>query len=147
MITIQEYVERMFKNIPENDQTSGIKQEIIQNLQEKVVDLIDSGKDEEDAINKAIVEFGDFEEIKGELELETAPSEVVQERENAEYKYKKTTNAFLFALCGSGIFIALMIFINMYYSPGIIWFVYPVFAIIWWPLAMFFRWLNRRSRR
>lgn len=147
MITIQEYVDRMFSNIPENEQTMSIKQEIIENLQEKVMDLIENGKEEEDAINKAIVDFGDFDEIMSELSIETAPVTSIDNKKMAEYKYKKTTNAFLFSLCGSAIIIALTVFINLYYSPGTIWFVYPLFAIIWWPLAMFFRWLNRRNRR
>ena len=65
----------------------------------------------------------------------------------AENKYKKTTNAFLFSIFGFLIIIGLMLFINLYYSPGTIWFVYPLFAAIWWPLSMFFRWLNRRNKR
>lgn len=36
MITIKEYVDRMFKNIPVSEQAEGVKQEITQNLQEKV---------------------------------------------------------------------------------------------------------------
>ncbi|MBN1623931.1 MAG: hypothetical protein JXN10_07900 [Clostridia bacterium] len=147
MITIQEYVNRMFKNIPENEQTIGIRQEIIENLQEKVMDLMESGKEEEDAINKAIVDFGDFDEIISELSVDTSPVTLKDDKKTVEYNYRKTTNAFLFSLCGSAIIIALAVFINMYYSPGTIWFVYPMFAIIWWPLAMFFRWLNRRNRR
>jgi len=147
MITIQEYVDRMFRNIPENEQTESVKQEIIQNLQEKVMDLMDSGKEEEDAVNKAIVDFGDFDEIIKELGVEKAVEYNMNKEASERYKYKKTTNAFMFSLFGSALIIALMVFINLYYTPGVIWFVYPLFAVIWWPLAMFFRWLNRRNRR
>lgn len=147
MITIKEYVDRMFRNIPENEQTIGIKQEIIENLQEKVMDLMESGKAEEDAINKAIVDFGDFDEILSELSSQSSVETKVKRMATAEEKYRKTTNAFLFSLCGSAIIIALMVFINMYYSPQTIWFVYPVFAVIWWPLALFFSWIGRRAGR
>jgi len=147
MITIQEYVDRMFRNIPENEQTESVKQEIIQNLQEKVMDLMDGGKEEEDAVNKAIVDFGDFDEIIKELGVEKAVEYNMNKEASERYKYKKTTNAFMFSLFGSALIIALMVFINLYYTPGVIWFVYPLFAVIWWPLAMFFRWLNRRNRR
>lgn len=41
-----------------------VKQEIIENLEEKVFYLMDQGKEQEDAINKAIVEFGDIEDLK-----------------------------------------------------------------------------------
>lgn len=147
MITIKEYVDRMFRNIPENEQTRSIRQEIIENLQEKVMDLMEEGKAEEDAINKAIVDFGDFDEILSELSLETTGDPKFKHVTTSEEKYRKTTNAFLFSLCGSSIIIALMVFINMYYSPQTIWFVYPVFAVIWWPLALFFSWIGRRAGR
>lgn len=67
MITIKEYVDRMFNNVPVNENTESIKQEIMQNLEERVRDLMENGKEEEDAVNKAIVDFGDFDEIKNEL--------------------------------------------------------------------------------
>lgn len=146
MITIREYVERLFRNVPDSEESRNMKQEIIMNLQEKVADLIESGKTEEDAINKAIVDFGDFEEIRTALAVDP-----VHESEtrglSAKEKYRRTTNALMFSIFGSAIIIGLMIFINFYYSPGTIWFVYPLFAVIWWPLALFFTWLNRRSKR
>lgn len=146
MITIREYVERLFRNVPDSEESRNMKQEIILNLQEKVADLIESGKTEEDAINKAIVDFGDFEEIRTALAVDP-----VHESEtrglSAKEKYRRTTNALMFSIFGSAIIIGLMIFINFYYSPGTIWFVYPLFAVIWWPLALFFTWLNRRSKR
>jgi len=146
MITIKEYVERLFKNIIESENSKSMKEEILQNLQEKVQDLISSGKAEEDAINKAIVDFGDFDELREELTFETKP-EVQSDKIKAEIKYKKTTNALLFSIFGFIIIMGLMLFINYYYSPKTIWFVYPLFAVIWWPLAMLFTWLNRRNKR
>ena len=145
MISIKEYVDRMFKNVPVNENTESIKQEIIQNLQEKVMDLMENGKEEEDAVNKAIIDFGDFEEIK--TELMSAVQSVKAEVKSPRRSYRKITNALLFAICGSIIFTALMVFINFYYSPGRIWFVYPLFGIIWWPLSLFFVWLGKRDKR
>ncbi len=60
---------------------------------------------------------------------------------------KKSSSAALnlgFSLWGSGLIIALCIFINFYYSPGVIWFIYPTFGVLWWPLALFFHWLRKR---
>ena len=51
----------LFKDVPESEQKATIIQEVLQNLEEKVWDLMEQGKAEEDAINKAIVEFGDAE--------------------------------------------------------------------------------------
>ncbi|MDX1357645.1 MAG: permease prefix domain 1-containing protein [Clostridia bacterium] len=146
MITIKEYVERLFRNIPDSEESRNMKQEIIQNLQEKVADLMESGKSEEDAINKAIVDFGDFDEIRSALAVDPEPKAVEKGKSDAE-KYKRTTNALLFSIFGSIIIIGLMVFINYYYSPYTIWWVYPLFAVIWWPLALFFTWLNRRNKR
>ncbi len=41
-----------------------LEEDIVTNLSEKVEDLMEEGKSEEDAINKAIVEFGDVAELK-----------------------------------------------------------------------------------
>ncbi|MFA9464852.1 MAG: hypothetical protein ACERKN_11250 [Velocimicrobium sp.] len=51
-----------------------------------------------------------------------------------------------FSVCSFVLIIGLMVFINIYYTPKVIWFVYPVFALIWWPLAMLFRSLRQKSR-
>ncbi len=146
MITIKEYVERLFKNVPDSEESRNMRQEIIQNLQEKVADLMENGKSEEDAINKAIVDFGDFDEIRNELAGAPVLEKVNKGISDRE-KYRRTTNALMFSIFGSVIIIGLMVFINYYYSPGTIWWVYPLFGVIWWPLAMFFTWLNRRSKR
>ena len=67
MNKIRYHVNMLFKKIPDSEQKENIMQEIIDNLEEKVKDLISEGKEEEDAINKAIVDFGDIEEILEEL--------------------------------------------------------------------------------
>ena len=67
MITIKDYVKGLFSDVPDSIEKENIKQEIILNLEEKVQDLMDEGKDQEDAINKSIVDFGDIDEIKKDL--------------------------------------------------------------------------------
>jgi hypothetical protein len=54
---------------------------------------------------------------------------------------------FPYSVCGFALFSGLMAFINFYCTPGIIWFVYPVFGAIWWPLAMLFHSLRQKSAR
>ncbi|WP_438351110.1 permease prefix domain 1-containing protein [Paenibacillus sp. FA6] len=129
MRKIKNHVKELFNDIPASEQKELMMQDIIQNLEEKVSDLMFSGKNEEDAINKTIVEFGDIEDIKNELGTNPVP-------------LKNRFSLHLgFSLWGSGLFIALFIFINFYYTPDTIWFVYPVFAVAWWPLSMFYKWL------
>ena len=133
MNRIEEQVHRLFHDIPDSEQKRQLVQEITLNLEEKVNDLIESGKGEEDAINKAIVDFGDISDIKAELTVNNS---------------RKKNNAGLslgFSFWGSLLIVAICVFINFYYSPRQIWFVYPTFAVAWWPLVMFYRWLRIRK--
>ena len=127
MMTIREYVEELFKDIPDSERKENIKQEIIQNLEEKVQDLLQTGKEEEDAINKTIVDFGDIQEIKNELMEE----QVLVQQEKQAIRGRKIRNNLGFSIWGSILIIGLFLFINMYYSPYTIWFVYPTFVILW----------------
>ena len=140
MVTIKDYVEGLFRDIPDSQEKENIKQEIILNLEEKVQDLVEAGKAQEDAVNKAIVEFGDIEEIKKDL-LKVPGAQPVKEKKKTNY-----VNNLLFSIWGSILIIGLVVFINFYYSKQTIWFVYPTFAVLWWPLAMFFTWLNHRKK-
>ena len=68
MNRINEACERVYlKTFRKVNKKQTIIQEVLQNLEEKVWDLMEQGKAEEDAINKAIVEFGDAEDLKKEL--------------------------------------------------------------------------------
>ena len=139
MMKISDYVEGLFKDIPSSSEKEDIMQEIILNLDEKVQDLIEQGKGEEDAINKSIVDFGDATEIKNSL----------MQSSNVELNTKKKinySNRMWFSIWGSAMIIGLFLFINLYYSDSDIWFVYPTFAILWWPLASIFALLNNRKK-
>ncbi|WP_019122687.1 permease prefix domain 1-containing protein [Brevibacillus massiliensis] len=129
---IKQHVDALFKDVPESEKKQIIKQEIIENLEEKVFDLMQQGKAEEDAVNKALVEFGDIEEIKKELGV------------GQPLKKNMAKINLGFSIWGSALIIALFTFINFYYTPDNIWFVYPTFAVLWWPLSMFFYWLRSR---
>ncbi|WP_339282278.1 permease prefix domain 1-containing protein [Oceanobacillus sp. FSL K6-3682] len=134
MNKIKNHVDELFKDIRKSEEKEIIKQEIFQNLEEKVYDLVAQGKEEEDAVNKAIVEFGNIDEIKSELGVYNV------NRDGDGKRIERAKIDLNFSIWGSILIIALMVFINLYYSPSTIWFVYPTFAILWWPLSMFYRW-------
>lgn len=138
-MTIKSYVEGLFKDILDSERKENTKQEIIQDLEKKVQDLIADGREEEDAINKAIIDFGDIDEIKKEL----GHNQLTQ-GDNPKLKKKDLANQLAYSIWASGLLIGLFLFINFYYSPKMIWFVYPTFAVLWWPLTMCFRWLNSK---
>ncbi|WP_239257150.1 permease prefix domain 1-containing protein [Listeria ilorinensis] len=133
MRRIYDFVDKLFEDVPNSERAQLVREEIILDMEEKVYDLMDQGKSEEDAINKVMIEFGDFDEIREELQIGGS---------------KKLAFAKLnmgFAICGSILLIALFIFINFYYTPETIWFVYPAFGVIWWPLSMIYYYFRKKE--
>ena len=133
MKSIQNYVEKLFKEVHESPEKKEIIEEIKMNLEEKVSDLMKEGKSEEDAVNKAIVDFGDIDEIKKEL---------IQKQSGMELKLAGLRLGY--SIWGTVLLTAFFCFINWYFSPDVIWCVFPIFGVLWWPLTMFFGWLKRR---
>lgn len=131
MKRIQQQVDQWFKKVPKSEERESIKQDIVQSLQEKAFELIEQGVDKEQAIEQAIREFGDVREIIAEL---------VDKNHQVKKDLAKINLGF--SIWGSVLIIALVIFINFYYTPDVIWFVYPTFVVLWWPLAMFYYWLR-----
>ena len=132
---IRAYVEEMFQSVPDSDEKQSMLNELIADAEEKAADLMAAGKDEEDAVNKALVELGDLSEIK--LGLMGAPP--------SKKSMVKIRNNLLYSVMGSLLIIALVVFINLYYSPRTIWFVYPVFGVLWWPLSSLLYYMNRKD--
>jgi uncharacterized membrane protein len=136
MKNIEQYVNSLFNEIPDSENKTQLRNEIIENLEEKVADLMADGKSEEDAINKAIVEFGDISDIKDEL----------MSQQHLSIKKSNAGLSLGFSICGTVLIIALFIFIDIYYTPHIIWCVFPIFAVLWWPLSMLYHWLKIRRK-
>jgi len=132
MKTIQEHVDALFREIPDSERKESLKREIVENLEEKVNDLMAQGKAEEDAINRAIVEFGDISDIRDELRTQ---QELPIKRSNAGLQLG-------YSIVGSLLIIGLVLFINLYITPGFLWCIFPIFGVLWWPLTTFFRWIR-----
>jgi len=128
----------MFRDIPDSDEKQSLLDEMIADAEEKAADLIAGGKAEEDAVNKALVELGDLSEIKLNL-MGVSP------RRAGGAGLRRRRNNLLYSVIGSLLIIGLMVFINLYYSPHTVWFVYPMFAVIWWPLSVLLYYMNHRD--
>jgi len=137
MKRINDYVAGLFADLKDSPEKESIVQELVMNLEEKVQDLMEQGKAEEDAVNKALVDLGDVSEIKSSL------VSVGQETRNK--KQINYANRMWFSIWASVLIIGLVLFMNFYYSPHRIWFVYPAFAVLWWPLGAVFSWLNHKN--
>lgn len=45
---------------------------------------------------------------------------------------------FAFSVAGCGLIILFFIIVNIVSSPRAVWAVYPIFAVLWWPLSIYF---------
>ena len=52
-----------------------------------------------------------------------------------------------FAVCGAGLSAAFFIWLNFATTPQVIWAVYPIFALLWWPLAVYYFVYKPRKRK
>lgn len=134
MNEIEQHIGELFKDVPESGRKREIMQEITLNLNEKCSTLIKQGMPREQAVGKALEDVGDVGELKKELE---SGARAMKDRRNGL--------SLAFSIWGSVLILALTLFINFYYTPDVIWFVYPAFAVVWWPMTMFFHWLRHKN--
>lgn len=76
---LRRYVENLFEEAPQNKKTIELKEEMIQNLQEKYQDLLEEGKSEEAAYNIAIASIGDVSGLLEELQASGTEKHYSQE--------------------------------------------------------------------
>jgi hypothetical protein len=57
--------------------------------------------------------------------------------------FAKTKNWLGYSVAGAALFSVFMVAVNLITSPGTPWAFYPIFAVLWWPMSMFFA--KRRS--
>jgi len=57
------------------------------------------------------------------------------------------STAFPYSVAAFVLILALLLFINYYYTPQIVWFIYPTFALIWWTTGVYFHQLRQRNRK
>lgn len=71
METIKNYLETMFRNLPNTDQVIKAKQELLQMMEDKYSELISEGMSENAAVGTVISEFGNLDELAQTLGLES----------------------------------------------------------------------------
>ena len=60
------------------------------------------------------------------------------------YHVRKRTY-FKFSLYASLLLIVFFITVNAVSSPTVIWAVYPIFCVLWWPLSMYYFYYRRKT--
>jgi fatty acid desaturase len=134
MKQIKNFVKHTFKNVPK-EKREEIIPIVTESLIEKVEDLIEKGYSEQQAIDQTVLEFGTAEDYFG------------REKQFAKFRRKTLKhyrNDFLFSLIGAIIIIGMLVFTNLYFFGDILWFVLPAIAVLWWPLAILYRFLNKK---
>lgn len=134
MKRIKNFVKNTFKHLPKEDRAAIVEQ-VTQALIEKVEDLVENGLELNEAIDKTVVEFGTADDY---FELEKKEPKFKRFKSLAHYR-----NDLYFSLFGSLIIIGMMVFINLYFLSEVLWFVIPTIAILWWPLVIGYRLLNK----
>jgi hypothetical protein len=52
--------------------------------------------------------------------------------------YTRNKQYYRFSISASALMIAFFITVNVVSSPDTIWAIYPIFAVLWWPLSMYY---------
>lgn len=84
---IKTYVDALFSDIPDNESTRELKEEILSNLDERMNDYISQGMSENKAYTKAIIELGDIDEILREGEILGDKDTVANGADNYKNEY------------------------------------------------------------
>ncbi|MDE8082469.1 permease prefix domain 1-containing protein [Erysipelothrix rhusiopathiae] len=83
MNQILDYIEVMFKSLPQTDEVEKIKMNMTDSMELKFNQYIEEGKRESEAIGLVIGEFGSIEELKEALGLNVADDEDIVYLETA----------------------------------------------------------------
>ncbi len=89
METIMNYLENMFKPLPQKPEVLKLKDELAAHMEEKYNELIAEGKSQNEAIGIVIAEFGNIDEILSELDI------TLKQEENTVFVSQETVDAFI----------------------------------------------------
>ena len=150
MKKIENFVKHTFKDIPKEGKAEVIKT-VTSILIEKIEDLIESGLPEKEMKKEVFKHFSEADIIISAAAVaDFRPKEVFEGKIKKEKRQKTLThykNDLLFSGVGTVIIICILLYINLYFSPTLLWFVIPSIAILWWPLAILYNLLNKRENR
>lgn len=138
MKQIMNFVKNTFKDLPKDQGRDEIILLVTETLLEKVEDLVEEGMEEQEAIDKTVLEFGSVEDYL----------ERVQKKEKRAKRIKTLNhyrNDLLFSIIAVVIIIGVLVYINLYWFSGTLWFVVPALALLFWPLSVLYHLLNKRA--
>lgn len=84
METIRTFIDNVFMAFPDNEKTQEVKEQILKSSEEKFIDLLKEGKNENEAVGIVIEEFGDANDLSSELGYKSFNSLSKEENEKKE---------------------------------------------------------------
>ena len=87
METIKNYLEAMFRNLPQTEKVLRAKSELFQMMEDKYTELIREGKTENEAVGTVISEFGNLEDLADDLGIK----DIIVTSRNEQINRRKVT--------------------------------------------------------
>ncbi|MBP5606608.1 MAG: hypothetical protein J6X60_13880 [Ruminiclostridium sp.] len=107
MEIITSYIDTMFADVPKNEQTERLREDITANMSDKYDELIKEGKSINEAIGTVIAEFGNIDEVLSEMGISrTAPQTEAPEDYPGKKCVKRINSCSV--LLGTGVFAVLI---------------------------------------
>ena len=126
METIKNYLENMFRNLPQTEEIKRLKNELFSNMEEKYNELKKEGKLENEAVGIVISEFGNIDELLEEMDIKFSVKEnnypTISLEEVREFIKLKEKSSYLIAIGVSLILfgVVLLIFLSQLVEAGYI---------------------------
>ena len=99
MDTLKKYVETLFHDhLPTTEESLEIKSNILTSMEDKYADLLASNKTEEEALEIVINQFGDINELKEALNVNSSFS-LTRELSNLSSYFQKPLRAWILSFC------------------------------------------------
>ncbi len=133
MNKIKRFVSGLLKDFFSDQDKKELIEILTTSLEEKVDDLVEQGKTIEEAIETSIKEFGSAEDV-----LEAFPE---LKRTNMK---RKRRNQVLFSLGAYLIITGLTVYVDLTFTPSVLWFVFVAIGLLFWPLVMLYLYLQVR---
>lgn len=136
MNNIKKFVTRLLKGLFNDEDKKELIEILTTSLEEKVDDLVEQGKSRDEAIEKSIEEFGSTEDV-----LEAFPDS----QKNKQKAIHKRRNQLWFSVGSYLIITGLVVYINLTFLPGYLWFIFFAIGLLFWPLVMLYLYLSVRK--
>lgn len=135
MNNIKKFVTRLLKDFFNEEDKKELVDILTTSLEEKVEDLVEQGNSREEAIEISIKEFGNADDV-----LQAFP----EYEKNIKNAVRKRRNQLIFSSLSYLIVTALAIYINLQFTPQVLWFIFIAIALLFWPLVMLYLFLSAR---